>query len=328
MGKISKLPEDEKLAIIGYLAQEGVIREITAEVPLRKTEEFQAEYHVKPYPINSDKKYGYQFRIYLTDPDSAPTVLRDALDMEHGRLNDTPFVKELVDDYGFSFFAKQDSRIILEKVKRLPSHAYDSFLNGFNTYSDFIQELRNKVQGEDVPSPEIGLISDVSETSGKKKKMAIVDSNALFSEEQLKYLGWAGEEYLFKFLRTGTDAAFSPFSIDVSKVKKVVWFNEGYSTADKWEDKSIGKGCDILVKTADTDYYIEVKSSRRRSPVFGMTSLEMQKMMELRCRYYLAKLDYMENLIAGHSPILRVFQDPYARFFTPTKMQKTVFFCD
>ena len=29
MGKISSLPDAERMAIIGYLAQEGVIREIT-----------------------------------------------------------------------------------------------------------------------------------------------------------------------------------------------------------------------------------------------------------------------------------------------------------
>ena len=32
----------------------------------------------------------------------------------------------------------------------------------------------------------------------------------------------------------------------------------------------------------------------------------------------------MENLILGHSPLLKVFHDPYARFFDPTKMQKAV----
>jgi len=54
MGKISSLPDAERMAIIGYLAQEGVIREITAEVPLRRCNEFQSKYGVKPYDENNN----------------------------------------------------------------------------------------------------------------------------------------------------------------------------------------------------------------------------------------------------------------------------------
>ena len=76
MGKISGLPDLERLEIIGYLAQEGVIDKITAEVPLRKCAEFENKYGVKPYPINSNKKFSEQLRIYLSDPESAPPLLK------------------------------------------------------------------------------------------------------------------------------------------------------------------------------------------------------------------------------------------------------------
>lgn len=65
MGKISSLPDADRMAIIGYLAQEGVVREITAEVPLRRCDEFQSKYGVKPYVIRSDKKYSDQLRMIL-----------------------------------------------------------------------------------------------------------------------------------------------------------------------------------------------------------------------------------------------------------------------
>ena len=36
----------------------------------------------------------------------------------------------------------------------------------------------------------------------------------------------------------------------------------------------------------------------------------------------------IENLITGQAPLLKVFRDPYSRFFNPLKMQKAVFYCD
>ena len=41
MGKISGLPDNERLAIIGYLAQKGVVDTITAEVPKKKIAELE-----------------------------------------------------------------------------------------------------------------------------------------------------------------------------------------------------------------------------------------------------------------------------------------------
>ena len=330
MGKISGLPDEKRLAIIGYLAQEGVVQSITAEVPLRMADKFREQYGIKPYIIKSDKKQGVQFRIYLTDPDSAPPLLKDALDLERGRLNDSAFVKELVDDYGFSFFAKQNSQLIQERAKQLSRNEYDTFLSGFKTNSKFIDALLGAVQSEGLPTPNIVPIPDLGVTPGKKrgKARSIPDSNAQFSDDQLMHLGWAGEEYLYKQLETGTEAAFAPFFIDVRNVEDVVWYNKGYSTNENWEDQSVGKGCDILVKTRASDCLIEVKSSRRRSPIFGMTSYEMLKMQELRNSYYLAKIDFLENLINGQAPSLKVYRDPYSRFFNPQKMQKAIFYCD
>ena len=119
MGKISGLPDAERIAIIGYLAQDGVIKEITAEVPLRRSDEFQEKYGIKPYIIRSDNKFSNQYRIYLTDPEGAPEKLKEALDTRYQRLNDNEFVRELVDEYGFVFFDKQNSKGILKCVKEL-----------------------------------------------------------------------------------------------------------------------------------------------------------------------------------------------------------------
>ena len=328
MGKISGLPDNERLAIIGYLAQKGVVDTITAEVPKKKIAEFKERYGVEPYPIPSDKKYGNQYRVYLSDPDSAPPVLRAALDTKYSRLNDSKFVSELIDNYGFTFFSKQNSQKILERAKQQAPDSFNSFLSGYNTNSDFIKALTDTVQKGNLPIPTITSVSDEQERmKGKKKKTLFFDSNTLFSDEQLMYLGWAGEEYLYRHLASGTEVAFAPFTIDVRNVKDIVWFNQGYTANKDWVDRSIGMGGDILIKTTDSEYLIEVKSSKRRSPIFAMTSCEMMNMQKLRNRYYLAKLDYMENLVSGQSPSLCVYKDPFERFFTPKRMQKATFFC-
>ena len=101
MGKISNLPDEIRRELIGYLAQPGIIANITAEVPVKKCADFETKYGVKPYPVNSEHKYGDQYRIYLSDPDDAPDALKAALDQKYGRLNDTVFIRELVDEYGY-----------------------------------------------------------------------------------------------------------------------------------------------------------------------------------------------------------------------------------
>ncbi len=327
MGKISKLPDNERLAIIGYLAQEGVVDSITAEVPKKNLAKFKERYDVEPYLIKSDKKYGNQYRVYLTDPDSAPPVLKEALDTKYSRLNDSEFISELIDKYGFTFFSKQNSQKIVAKAKQQAPKAFDSFLSGYNTNNNFIKKLLDIVHAEDLPIPAITPVPDEQKTKGRKKKKLPFNPDTQFSDEQLKYLGWAGEEYLYRYLASGKESAFLPFAIDKGNVRDIVWFNQGYAEHKDWEDGSIGMGCDILIKTAESDYFIEVKSSRRRSPIFTMTSCEMVNMCKQRSCYYLAKLNYMENILKGQSPSLCVYRDPYTIFFTPEKMQKATFFC-
>ena len=326
MGKIANLPDAERLAIIGYLAQEGVVKEITAEVPLRISDEFQEKYGIKPYIIKSDKKYSVQYRIYLTDPDSAPPALKEALDYKYQRLNDSAFVEELVDKYGFTFFGKQNCQEIVSHAKLLQADSYDSFLEGYNTNTNFISSLNKAVSADNLPMPEIIPVTDEEKKGNAKKKKNISDSNGAFTEEQLLILGWSGEEYLYKVLTSGNPHAFDPFCIDSSNVIDVIWFNQGYHSDANWTDKSVGKGCDLCIKTIDSELFVEVKSSRRRSPIFAMTSFEMLKMKEKRQDYYLAKIDYLENIISGLAPSLKVFNDPYDRFFDPMKMQKAVFY--
>ena len=196
MGKISNLPDDVRRELIGYLAQPGIIANITAEVPVKKCADFEEKYGVKPYPVNSEHKYGDQYRIYLSDPDDAPDALKAALDQKYGRLNDTVFIRELVDEYGFTFFQpRQDVRAIHSRAKAKGDTGYASFLKGFNASEDFLAALKSSVTDADVAAPDVKLITGGDEAKEKSKKktgahLGIGDNNAGLSDEQLLHLGF------------------------------------------------------------------------------------------------------------------------------------------
>lgn len=334
MGKISSLPDDVRHEIIGYLAQPGIIANITAEVPVKKCAEFEEKYGVTPYPVNSEHKYGDQYRIYLSDPDGCPDILKNALDLNYGRLNDTVFIRELVDEYGFSFFqATQDSRAIQERAKAASGESYTSFLKGFNTSSEFLTSLKSSVGNGDSVTPDIQLIKETdtpSGTSGKKSRRhsLIVDSNAGLSETQLLQLGWIGEQYFYKTLLENKNNILSLFGVNDKENCTITWFNNGFDSTENWSDKSVGKGCDILIQEGSRNIFVEVKTSKRKSPIFAMTSFEIQTMQQKKDDFFVVKIDNIEHLVTGKVPNVRVFASPFEYFFVPSRMYSAVFYCN
>jgi hypothetical protein len=332
MGKISSLPDEIRQEIIGYLAQPGIIANITAEVPAKKCAEFEEKYGVTPYPVNSEHKYGDQYRIYLSDPDDCPNVLKAALDQKYGRLNDTVFIRELVDEYGFAFFQpKQDIRSIHSKAKAKGGIGYESFLKGFNASEDFLSALRTSISEADFIMPEVKLVTDAGEPKERakrkpKSRSLVSDANAGLSEEQLLHLGWLGEQYFYNSLSSNKENLLAMFGIEQPESCSITWFNKGFDTTDGWIDKSVGKGCDILIQAENRDIYIEVKTSKRKAPVFAMTSFEMQMMQQKKSNYYLVKIDNMDSLISGNSPDIRIFSSPYEYFFIPSRMYSAIFY--
>ena len=91
---------------------------------------------------------------------------------------------------------------------------------------------------------------------------------------------WIGEQYFYNSLVNNTNDILSLFGIKDYVNCKITWFNFGYESDSNWTDKSVGKGCDILIQDGARNIYIEVKTSKRKSPVFAMTSFEMQMMQE------------------------------------------------
>ena len=162
MSKIEWPSDSDKFEAIGYLAKPGVIDTIEATVPADKLKKFKDEYHNKysiefPYVTKAGSKFGYQFRIYLSDTEGCPDFLASQLDEKYkNRINDTSFIAELVNEYGFRFTKKpQNEEQIRNLVRAKGTNQIRSFEKGFRVYSDFLYALSGKINEGDLPQPSI-----------------------------------------------------------------------------------------------------------------------------------------------------------------------------
>ena len=331
LSKIEWPSDADKFEAIGYLAKPGVIDMIEATVPADKLKKFKDEYHNKysiefPYVTKAGSKFGYQFRIYLSDTEGCPDFLSSQLDEKYkNRINDTSFIAELVKEYGFRFTKKpQNEEEIRDSVRSKAGKYISNFEKGFRVYSDFLYALSNKINEDDLPQPSIVKPKVAAKAKGRKSKNS-GEMKSSFTREQLFKLGWLGETYIYKMLVIKDESLLRMLGINSLNSYKIEWFNEGVQIGEEWEDKSVGQGCDIVVSWDDKDLYIEVKASKRKNGLFTMTSNEMQKMRDEAGTYYLIKIDYLERILKGESPEVMVFDSPYDTFFKPEKMKEATF---
>lgn len=331
MSKIIWDSNKDKYEAIGYLAKPGVVACIEATVPKDKLKKFKEEYDGRfsnefPYITEAKSKFGYQFRIYLQDTEGCPDFLAKQLDDKYKRrINDTTFIKELVLNYGFRFTHQpQDSYWIDQIVSKATADNYNAFKKGYYVYENFIHSLTERMKLEELPDP-IFSEPKISAKKGKRKVSNSVKIQSLFTTQQLQSMGWIGEEYIYRLL-SEKNKKF----LDKLKIKDgytIEWFNNGYKDKDlsEWTDMSIGHGCDIVLSEGDRRTYIEVKSSKRKSPLFTMTSKEMRLMKKEKQKYYVVKLDYLERLLRNKSPEIIILDKPYDRYFAPDKMKEATF---
>lgn len=331
LSKIEWPSEADKYESIGYLAKPGVIDTIEATVPEDKLKKFKEEYHNKysiefPYVTKAGSKFGYQFRIYLSDTEGCPDFLTTQLDEKYkNRINDTSFIAELVNEYGFQFTKKpQNVEMIRNSVRRKGANPLKNFEKGFRVYSDFLQDLSQKMNEDNLPQPSIVQPKATGKSRGRKSK-SNGEMKSSLTREQLFKLGWLGETYIYKTLSAKDASLLSMLGIGVSDNYTIEWFNEGVRIGQGWEDKSVGQGCDIIISFGSDNKYIEVKASKRKNALFTMTSNEMQKMKDEARKYYLIKIDYLEKILKGESPEVMVFDAPYDTFFKPEKMKEATF---
>jgi hypothetical protein len=342
---------EEKLEAIGYLAIPGVIGAIEATVPKGKKKQFCDEYvgkYSEEYPYEADK-FGKQFRIYLNDTEGCPESLRNQLDGTYGnRINNTKFIDELVKVYGFRFTReRQNDKLIFAMVRdKHGVKGLDAYRKGFDTYTCFIEEIESFVNEKNQLQSPIALKYKEQKISPKfiGKKVSEAETVSAYSSHQMLKLGWSGEEYIFLLLSNRDKVLLKELNISEKQRYTVNWFNDGVQNAAEkyvhhgnmesiaiekekvWEDKSVGKGCDIVV-AMDTgeEVFIEVKTSRRTYPFFSMTSVEMQEMERRGEQYALIKINNFEKLLKKESPDIITIINPFKRLFHPSHMKEATF---
>lgn len=338
MSKIVWKTNKDKFKAIGYLAKPGVIGCIEASVPKDRLEKFKEEFEGKytnefPYIMKEGSKFGFQFRIYLQDTEGCPKFLEKQLDDKYdNRINDTTFIRELVLEYGFKLTHEpQDTayitQLVYTKCKQDKSlkGCKAAFDKGFSVYENFISNLEKNTSKKEYPNPVFSKKgAKVKKTVGRRKKTSISGTGkSAFTDQQLFMMGLIGEEYIYRLLIGKNTKLLSAFGI--SGEFSIEWFNDGFRNNPDWKDKSVGKGCDIIVTDEKRKIYIEVKSSKRKPSIFSMTSKEMQLMEKQLDTYFVVKVDYLEKLAKGNSPELTIIENPYESYFKPVKMKSAVF---
>jgi len=167
---------------------------------------------------------------------------------------------------------------------------------------DTVPEAEYREQRERKPAPASGAIPQ----TGRNRK-----TNS-FTQAQCFQLGWNGEAYVTKLLKQGTTALLNKLTfVAGEKITGIAWFNEGYAKDSAWEDKSVGRGYDILVETNKRKIRLEVKTSFNDVSYYSATTNELRAMADTGKDYYLVKVDNFKNIPAtGKTPAITVIQNP------------------
>jgi hypothetical protein len=147
----------------------------------------------------------------------------------------------------------------------------------------------------------------------KKVTTKINKKSNSFSEKERFDLGWYGERYIYNLLEKEFLPLIEDLKLQINEnILEIIWFNKGFDDEKNWIDKSIGKGCDILIKTNLRELNLEIKNSFDNISFFTATTNELRSMNENRQDYFLIKINKFKNLLSAYKnpPEIRTIQDP------------------
>lgn len=329
--KISWTTDKEKFEAIGFLARPGVVDRISAQVQSKYVNRFKTRFAGKympeyPYDVGNNKR-GYQYRIDINYIEGCPVELLGYITGKYAlRLENNDFIRDLVDNYGFIFTnGEQNSANIYNIMSAIGGAEFEWFKNAYHINARFIGSLKDKTKTFDL---KVKIVDEnieakkVSKTSGKKGTNS---AKSTFSDEELMNLGWIGELCVYKALVEKNEDILKKLNIDSATDYVVTWYNDGYQKDENWEDKSVGKGCDLEVSVGNRKIFIEVKSSKRKSGVFTMTTSELVKMKDAGEEYYLVKVNNLEKILKDEPIDIQIFDYPYDKFFKPERIKTATF---
>lgn len=96
----------------------------------------------------------------------------------------------------------------------------------------------------------------------------------------------------------------------------IICYNKDYNNQKDWEDKSIHKGHDILIKSKDNkeEIYLEVKTSLEDTNFYSMSGNELKFSKEKGENYYIIKISNFIAIIDEsdtHTLQFSIIRNPY-----------------
>lgn len=146
----------------------------------------------------------------------------------------------------------------------------------------------------------------------KKEKNNVIE---YLSDEDKYHLGVQGELYIYKLLNEGNTSLLKKLNL-LNKEIDIDCYNKEYNNQKDWQDKSINKGHDILIKVKEEseEIYLEVKTSIEDTRLFSMTGNELRLSRNKGKQYYIVKIvNFVDiNRHIDKSKLKFYFiQDPY-----------------
>ncbi len=147
-----------------------------------------------------------------------------------------------------------------------------------------------------------------------------------FTQEQKNLIGWTGEKYIYNLISTREFCA--QLGILETDIQKATWFNNGFSTTEKWTDNSVGHGYDIeLLLNNGNKLYLEVKTSFNMVNYFSATTNEVAKMDKEKDNFFLIKINNLYNLYIDKAPSIIVIKNPIKSLFNPQQVKEITLYC-
>lgn len=183
-----------------------------------------------------------------------------------------------------------------------------------NNIVETLNVTPDKFGDVNVVSKEVDKSNTEQVKTSKNKGISKKSNLNKFTQDELNKLGWQGEACIYyNLINNNTDLLEKLCLVQNEDITDITWFNYGFDEAeDEWNDKSVGQGCDILVKTTLRTLHIEVKTSFSNTNFYSVTRNELRAMVEHQQDYFLIKINNfkMFNSTTKSRPTITVIQDP------------------
>lgn len=211
---------------------------------------------------------------------------------------------------GYRFSHVQGTmRVKDENVEKILDK-YDDYLkldyikNRYYENQTKIRELEKRIDNIDIQNTKDNFkIINLKESQNNKKNKKVTNKNyhknneernkttEYLSDKYKYHLGVQGELYVSKLLKERNKYLLKEINL-LNQDIEVICYNEGYNKDENWQDKSIDKGHDILLKSKkdNEEIYLEIKTSIDDTRFFSMTGNELKFAREKGNKYYIIKI--------------------------------------